>query len=334
MELFVLGAGFSRSFVQQAPLLTKFLAGYERLLDENEFVAVKRFLDQCRFNAFTANIETVMTLAEQYDREASQQLKLLMVRVLYEAFESQMEGDISFRFRVNHGETLIKFAKHLLQRSPLAPVITFNYDVLLENVLELEQEGPPVFHSGRCYGFHANTWRRNGGIRWQVEKEHKKHLLVLKLHGSANWRVPTDLRYAHRIVIISAHEHSLYKHHMAEKYVADAMQTLPLIVPPVLDKTSYLGHCALAQVWARAANLIQKARRIVFVGYSFPVTDYGAEYLFRVNYSPTCHVDVIDIGGCAGHQQRLSERYENIFGKSVKFHWGDAATELEKLMDL
>jgi hypothetical protein len=110
---------------------------------------------------------------------------------------------------------------------------------------------------------------------------------------------------------------------------------LPLIVPPVLDKTSDLGHVALEQVWVKSAELIQRAQRMVFVGYSFPPTDYHAEYLFRANYSETCQVDVIDWGGCGGDKERLSNRFKDIFGeKRPEFHWGDAADKLKELLKL
>jgi hypothetical protein len=342
MDLFVLGAGFSRSFVGTAPVLARFLAGRgETLL--NKFIHAKRFLDQCRFEASTANIETVLTLADEHDRVAAEEFKTLIVEVLHESFPSHewMEGkNTVYQFDVNDEKTLSSFAKHLLNRSPLAQVITFNYDTVLENSLELQQmrqNRPLRFHSGRCYGFHASTWRKDGsGIRWQQETEHKYHLLVLKPHGSVNWRVPNDLQYQHRVVITSSHERNLNtRYKKAEEFIQSGTNSMPLIVPPVLDKSDQIGNLALAQVWARAATLIQEAQRIVFVGYSFPPTDYHAEYLFRVNYSTACQVDVIDLGEPTDNRKLLKDRYEDIFRQAkVTFYWGDAAAELKKLEGL
>lgn len=341
MELFVLGAGFSRSFVETAPLLTSFVAGHECLLESEEFQAARRFVSECRFTISTANIETLMTLAERHDRDAFEQLTNLMVKVFDKSFDKEelrKERNTRYRFKVRHPETLKAFARYLVARSPRAQVITLNYDVLLENYLELEEvdkKSPHRFHSGRSYGFHANTWKRDGsGIRWQSEKERKEHLLVLKLHGSANWLVLANLKFAHRVVIISAHERNLEERYIeAAKFISDHRKPLPLMIPPVLDKGHDLAHCALAQVWARAANSIQKARRMVFVGYSFPATDFHVEYLFRVNRRDPCQVEVVDNVSCEGDKQRLRKRYEDVFGENVRFHWGDAAEELKKLIE-
>lgn len=96
-------------FVDSAPVLADFLAGRDRLLDE--CAAAKGFLEWCRFNASTANIEMVMTLADQHDRVALEELKCLAARVLAESFQTKewQEG-----------------TNKMLERSPRANVVTFS----------------------------------------------------------------------------------------------------------------------------------------------------------------------------------------------------------------
>ena len=345
-DLYVLGAGFSRSFVPTAPLIEGFLRGSEDVIRRPEFRAAKEFMERCRFCPSSANIETLMTLADAKDSNASEQLKRLVVKVLEKSLpmvELPRNHETWYKFQVQHEETLRRFARYLLAPSAQAHVLTWNYDAILENALEIEQMGFTAasshrrFHSGRCHGFHACTWRKRGGIRWQTETEREDHVLVLKLHGSMLWRVPassSDRKSPGKVVTLSAHETNIERYSKAKDTIDNDMDVHPLIVPPVLDKRKPLQHPALVEMWKKAESLIGSAARIIFVGYSFPPTDYHAEYLFRANHRQHCIVEIINLCDDGWNRSKLMARYHGIFPDCnlTAPHWGDAATELEKLL--
>ena len=54
----------------------------------------------------------------------------------------------------------------------------------------------------------------------------------------------------------------------------------PLIDPPILTKSALNEQPILRRIWATAYKAINEAEHIVFVGYSLPITDIAASYLF------------------------------------------------------
>ena len=253
--------------------------------------------------------------------------------------DRQSEHWYKIKVPENNECVLRRLARHLLASNSDAHVITFNYDVLLENAIELEQRltrskgNRRRFHAGRCHGFHAHKWTKQGGIALQKEPKQTHHIFVLKLHGSTTWLVPkrSEQQFSpDTVVVLSAHEKNIKNYPAAEDAIETYMDVVPLIVPPVLDKSKELGRDAFQEIWRKAACLIEQATRLVFVGYSFPPTDYRAEYLFRRHFPGGCAVEVINYEKEDAQRAELMRRYNSIFGeRNVTYDWNDAAKALE-----
>lgn len=350
----MLGAGFSKSFVNSAPLTTDFFKGHAEIIEDQYFRPVRDFMQECRFNVADVNIETLMTLADEYGPDATnERLKELIVRVFQKAFpvadctpnDRRSEHWYKFKVRENKEWVLRRFARHLLTPTREAHVVTFNYDVLLENAMELEQaelkrsasnRNRRTFHAGRCHGFHAHKWTKQGGIDLQKEPKQTHHVFVLKLHGSMTWRVPkpSEQQFSpNTVVVLSASEENIENYPAAKDTIDTCMDVVPLIVPPVLDKSKALGHDAFQEIWRKAACLIEQAKRLVFIGYSFAPTDYRSEYLFRRHFAHGCAVEVIDCGKDDAHRAELKRRYDSIFGQdNVTYDWNGATKALEGMV--
>ena len=107
---------------------------------------------------------------------------------------------------------------------------------------------------------------------------------VLKPHGSINWGTP---------VISAGNRETIYQLPISGGNSMDdfAVQTefgspfteyfKPVIVPPVLDKSSWLQHPTLKVIWNMAMEALEEAEKITFIGYSLRETDFLAEFLFR-----------------------------------------------------
>ena len=54
----------------------------------------------------------------------------------------------------------------------------------------------------------------------------------------------------------------------------------PVIVPPVLAKSSLLAQPVLRLVWTLAFEVLTWAKRVTFIGYSFPSTDLASRPCF------------------------------------------------------
>lgn len=113
--------------------------------------------------------------------------------------------------------------------------------------------------------------------------------LLLKLHGSVNWvfcengncpdygriRLPV-LKKRHPLLNLSLDSFAKCKtcKHPAKVF----------IVPPVSNKAIIHRNSFLHKLWLIARGKLPRASRLVFIGYSFPSTDFYTGWLFRQIY--------------------------------------------------
>lgn len=63
------------------------------------------------------------------------------------------------------------------------------------------------------------------------------------------------------------------------------LTSIPLIIPPVKNKTYDYYGTLFTSLWEKAQQAITNASQIVIIGYSFPETDYKSDQLFRRAFS-------------------------------------------------
>ncbi len=110
--------------------------------------------------------------------------------------------------------------------------------------------------------------------------------LLLKLHGSFNWLTCNNNQCKNYKNIISPFQKSRSKLktnwmvHDRKCSICGNEKLEPFIIPPtsnkLIDKNSFLKN-----QWLIAREKLLNATELVFIGYSFPPTDYYSEWLFR-----------------------------------------------------
>lgn len=131
-------------------------------------------------------------------------------------------------------------------------VITFNYDLLLEEALD--RLATPF-----CYGLGSDNMTYDSTARSTPEPEGGS-LLILKLHGSLNW----GLRGENSITVFGSYDSAI------------AAFGHPYLVPPTWEKTV---SGPTRTVWQRALQALMEATRLIVVGYSFRPADAHFKYL-------------------------------------------------------
>lgn len=287
--VFVLGAGFTKAFLPDAPLLVDDYDAASLLLEFDAFPTARAVLENEIDNLHPRwiDLERVMTRASAgmpYDSDtgAAEELSLLFSR-LKQAFElrlqSAREGHID-------AEDLATFARLCVERQ--ITCITFNYDDVLDDALwktrgiSMYAPGVSYWHPDGGYGFFCRpAWTMSGtvpAVRMDTAAMH-----LLKLHGSVNWRVrlgyssplsPDALvhleQWFPRLGVDDPDAEELERH----------MEPSPFLVPPILTKDVLVREPILRLIWTRAFAALRRADLVVFVGYSFPVTDIAARFLF------------------------------------------------------
>lgn len=122
-------------------------------------------------------------------------------------------------------------------------------------------------------------------------------LLLLKIHGSANW-----LRCLNcGSISIFEKNHaatSLFEDNRTEKCpvcghekTAHGASMQPELITPTMMKS--LSNQLYTNLWSSAAQELRDATHIIFVGYSLPIADFEFRYMLQKSVTSSAKIDVI-----------------------------------------
>ncbi len=335
-RVFVLGAGFTRAFIPAAPLVEDQYDIASLVAKFRAFPAAQRILEVelKATGAGRLNIERIMTRLDgsmPYDSDTdADQLRMLLADVLHLVVERLR----TMRNGTWHEADMAAFARYCLKNQ--ITCITFNYDDAFDQALwEVErayrvEHSRPYWHPDGGYGFFCKP--SDSCIQQTLITMDTAPLLLLKLHGSLNWRPKRGVRAPYALDDVvhheawSPHEASLLPANLGaiEAHLAPA----PLLIPPVLMKSALVEQPLLRLIWSLAYDELRKAEEVVFVGYSFPTTDIGARFLFLEGLEHLGHSDIraINYATDTDAQKRLIRSYQSVFPNMTanQFEFGGA----------
>lgn len=271
-SLFFLGSGFSKAIVPNYPLLkdlSQDLLGvdFEKINDYDQ----KKFFPNSSVNDFE---ELLTYLATDFPWKDSSQ-KLLHT-VIYNEITKKLVNYF-YDKNVDTGTQRSEFKKlwqYIMYYG--TPVITLNYDLIVENNLLLNKTINPrrniVIGNSETYeSFYRGKIADIKQSLMSIFSVSDEIPEILKLHGSINWFCPGDTKNSQ---IYCGYNETETEKALIENYT-------PFIVPPVLDKTNFYGNKILEYIWQKAFKYISKAKKIYIIGFSFPKTDLSVKYLFE-----------------------------------------------------
>lgn len=214
-------------------------------------------------------------------------------------------------FKSIHGTPSL-YARFAEKLRPGDVVITFNYDISLENELIPKQ----LFRVKDGYGFVADWAEPTSDVK------------ILKLHGSMNWigsifegarggnfGMFTTSLGTRPFVDNSDSVLRDYKSEVLDKSFpgggvlgAEATLILPTYEKKFSISTSIGDEWAdfFESLWAKAASSLQTAERIVVIGYSMPEADRRARTLLLWNANKNADVLLC----CASSNRALKDEFE------------------------
>jgi hypothetical protein len=196
-------------------------------------------------------------------------------------------------------------------------VISFNYDILMDNAL---RNSNMLTDSG--YLFPLQKVSDNG--HWRRPEETTSDVTLLKLHGSMNW-----------LHCINCNSYLLMRSGKIGSWDASLPKLCPncqepasferVIIPPVLTK-DYSSQ-PIDYLWRQAGKCVSRARDIVILGYSLPPTDFATEALLRIAlpYSLQKKIRFTIVN----RDRKVFERFSETFSSS-KIEW---KSSLEAYLD-
>ncbi|KKN05371.1 hypothetical protein LCGC14_1088020 [marine sediment metagenome] len=237
------------------------------------------------------------------------------------------------RFDLHHirFELYQRFGKKLMEFKP--DIITFNYDLYLENILEsasgLNVSIPESFSNVHnlddfnlpddiiryshykyniplAYGFKFDIVRifMAGNRKYEFgERFYDFHELytnpIIKLHGSLNWskirQIPTD-----RITLQALNKEFIGNLIISNEYWDPNFNNdfkgwivTPHIITPTLYKRGFFDQFPFKDLWSMAKKKLSHCNKLIIIGYSFSPTDFHTEKLFLDSFKENELQDLI-----------------------------------------
>lgn len=332
-RVFVTGAGFTRALVPNAPLLiddfgndaladrVRGLPHASRLLEWERNRHVNGHID---IERLMTRLESLMPYdhAEFADNAVNEYALLLseLKRSFLDRIREAGKGEI-------HRNELNKFAGYCAQGR--SHCITFNYDDFLDQALV------GTLHWGPFggYGFHCPSSVSTVAL-WD-EGISGSGLLLLKLHGSVNWRPKLGHTSPVPLNAITHHDHWSGTDGADLPDVGNHLEPQPVMVPPVLSKSSLVEQPILRLVWSHAFTVLQSAHEVTFLGYSFPATDIAARTLFSeaLKDLPREDIHVVNLASDDSQAENIRTTYRSALGdiSEAQFHLNGALDWIRRL---
>jgi hypothetical protein len=204
--------------------------------------------------------------------------------------------------------------------------ITFNYDDVLDQAL---WEVKPLHAANPCHA-QPKHWHPDGGygffirpssvaVHESIKYMNTTSMLLLKLHGSINWYPRKGERPPYHLDALH-HDEDWFttdpeEFLPAQEMVARHFEPDPFIIPPVLDKTALSNEPILQVVWSLAKDAISRASHVYFVGYSMPVTDMAASFLFNESLEGKSHIIRVINQATPENKEQIRSAYRKVFPK-------------------
>jgi NAD-dependent SIR2 family protein deacetylase len=218
---------------------------------------------------------------------------------------SSICGQVHLRRSTTIWQNYLSYLYDLFQSSKSLDIISFNYDLLTEQLLD-------DLDINFDYGFKEDIYYENSVRRRRLNRK-GSDISILKLHGSANWGICRGCRKTRK-----ADDHIIA---FEQPYVPNRRKRCPLcnerylssgIIPPIIGKAGEVHY--MEEVWRSARIKLQRAREIHIIGYSLPTTDLEARSLLkeieRIDKRPRINI-ICGPEGAPGSYQNVITQFKD-----------------------
>lgn len=158
-------------------------------------------------------------------------------------------------------------------------------------------------------------------------------MLLLKLHGSINWRIKLGASNPYQLDSILHYEkwipalegeaiHSSW--HDNPVKIENHLKPERLLV---LQKADIVQQPIFRRIWSAAFDRLRQADRVIFIGYSMPLTDIATGFLLREALQEKKVIEVVSMVDPSSPQSHaLVSSYQSVIPtlKRGDFFFGDA----------
>ena len=212
-----------------------------------------------------------------------------------------------------------RFINYLIGKESV--VATLNYDTILETLYRNKFVDPSAL--GRGYDVQqitildlyplpiVNLLERK--LHPTISYENENTFKFLKLHGSINWYYSGDENMPGQQVYAEDYA-TVHKYRDLVKTLK--MDMIPLIIPPVTEKTSFYDTKMIKVAWKILKEAIRSADEIYCIGCSLPKTDLTVRLFLSTATDNYSGKKVYIVNNTMGKEKKsLIDDYAEVFGK-------------------
>ena len=179
-------------------------------------------------------------------------------------------------------------------------IVTFNQDLVLENVLNRLPQRTHTWCLESLYGdVGLIPLAATQGDVFPLHDPacaHDPPMRLLKLHGSMNWGLRSlKSRPTRNTLFPSNSDRDIFVWNIDQIVSRPSLvggnqgrrnwYLWPLVVPPIYDKQQLIGTSVIDRSWQQAQNAVIEAERLVVTGYSLPDADILAKQMLRRGFA-------------------------------------------------
>ena len=227
------------------------------------------------------NIESLMTLLVSGNPWLKDEEAVLR-RSLFATVSRTVADVLRDAEKVAGNQDCPKYVEDLIKywNSTRSTLVSFNYDTLVEkyalDIIEPEEhEGLSTssFYEGPFTNLGSRTdLFGNGPIVFN-------RMRIIKLHGSLNWYYSGNEDFSGEPIYADPSDDR--DPETSPIFERNRQDLAPLIIPPLLDKDSFIKHSLLRLQWKEAFSSMIHAKDIYVIGYSLPDTDLTAKFMIQ-----------------------------------------------------
>lgn len=221
----------------------------------------------------------------------------------------------------------------------LVTVVTFNQDLLLENVAYKFPGDKDRWCLDSLYGDPGLSPLVRGSAVFTPHADncvHEPPFRLLKLHGSLNWMVRTRDRDPSLGTLFPRKSKTYYALDTRVVELGGRVRTgggsgrtqwylWPLVVPPIYEKHRLTATSVIQSVWSRAREAISQASKVVVLGYSLPDADVSAAQMLRRAFNENAALEAIH---CVNPDYAIVGKLRERLGANVVHMYTDLPTYL------
>jgi hypothetical protein len=323
--VFVLGAGFTKAFIKEAILLTDpypinhLLSKFSKEQSPYAYMILKLEEERARLSDGRFDLERLMTrldsnMPHDFEKKVIQQLDYLR-HDLFADFVKRLEDVNPQR---NLPPELKQFARWCIDHQ--ADCITFNYDDFFDEALwDVRKEWNELtaglyWHPNSGYGFFCPP--AEALVQGNTLSMGRSSTLLLKLHGSINWRTKRGAIDPYQLdTVLHYDKWSIHPSLAADADIVERhIESKRFIVLPVLMKSDLTDQPTFRLLWDEAYKKLESATHVIFIGYSMPLTDIPAGFLFGEAIRPSTKIDVVNLSKKKEQKeiQKLISNYQSV----------------------